>query len=136
MYFETSYPGYLGDLSGNVFQSILSSGTFTGTKAQWKQAGKPGYTPPISSPAAPPSIGAGSTTIPTTEPNQCPPGMTYSAPPPGSGTGTCSGSIIPGGATDGSQPTSSGSITDMLSSISPTVWLIVAGLALFLVLRK
>src|SRR5215467_13178800 len=112
MFGEWSYPGHLGDLGGGAFQAAVGAG-FTGTKQQWKQAGKqtpPGYVAPTPPPVS---------TIPTTEPNQCPPGMTYSAPPPGSGTGTCTGSIVPTdgnpalgapGSTDGS----GGSITDLL----------------------
>jgi hypothetical protein len=131
MFGETSYPGYLGDLGGAAWQAVLQSG-FTGTKAAWKQGGRQlpaGYVPPPTPTPSPVS------TIPTTEPNQCPPGMSYSPPPPGSGTGSCTGSIVPG---DGSGATGSsgGGIGDILASISPTVWLIIAGVALFVILKK
>jgi len=91
------------------------------TKKEWKQAGRPG--------APPPTAPAQTITIPTTEPNQCPPGMTYAAPPPGSGTGSCTGPMqVSGGPL--------GSIGDLFGGIDPTYLLIGAGLLLLVVFKK
>lgn len=130
MFGETAYPGYLGELSGAAWKAALGAG-FTGSKQQWKAGGSPvppGFTPPT----VPTPV-----TIPTTEPpgasggQACPPGMTYQAPPPGSGTGTCTGSIIPTGA-----PGTAGGISDILSSIPSIVWIGGAVLLVFVLLKK
>ena len=93
------------------------------SKASWKQAGKPGA---IDKPAPTPDQ---TLTIPTTEPNQCPPGMTYAAPPPGSGTGTCTGPMqVSGGPL--------GSISDIFGGIDPTYLLIGGAILLFVLFKK
>lgn len=142
MFDVTSYPGSIGAAAARF--NFLGGGDPDCVNKPWKKgcgaAVSPGRTPPPA-PDQPP-IGGPPATIPTTEPNQCPPGMTYSPPPPGSGTGTCTGSIIPGqgvGPTPGSgSPTTGGtdSLSSILGSISPT-WLLIGGaIALFLILRK
>lgn len=137
MFGETSYPhaaglGALGFIGDDPLWSQLGFGS----KTAWKQAGRPNA---AGQPTGGGSIGPTGqppivTTIPTTEPNQCPPGMTYAAPPPGSGTGTCSGSIIPGNG--GGSSSGGSSITDLISSIPSTYLLIGGAILLFVLLKK
>jgi hypothetical protein len=152
MFYETTYPGYLGELAGSAFQAAVAAG-YTGSKSAWR-AGQTPMTPTPSTggtggstnpPASTGSPQAGTLcpagSIPTTEPNSCPAGMTYIPPAPGSGTGCCSGSIAVGGApaidpSTGLPVAGGSSITSLLGSIPSTYWLIGGAILLFVMLKK
>ncbi len=148
MFDLTTYPGAVGPSEEEWGLGFLGAGDTAWvslgypSKAAWNQAGRPKtqYVPnpntpianiqPIPAPTPVTPSGGGSLTIPTTEPNQCPPGMTYAAPPPGSGTGTCTG------PTDPTVGTSGGGLGGLLSSIPSTYLLIGAAILIYTMVKK